>query len=114
MLARGVIERRARRKRPARASLEEATATFEALGATPWAERARAELARIGGRAPAPHELTPGEVEVADAVTRGLTNKEVAAELFMSVNTVEAHLKRIFRKQGVRSRTELAERRRSG
>lgn len=112
LLAQGAIERRARRKGPARASLEEAVAIFERLGATPWADKARAELARIGGRAPAPRELTPAEAAVADAVARGLSNKEVAAELFMSVNTVETHLKRIFRKLEVRSRTELAAQRR--
>lgn len=113
LLAEGVIERRARRKRAARAALEEAIAIFSGLGAAPWVEKACAELARLGGRAPAPLELSPTEIEVADAVARGLTNKEVAAELFMSVNTVEAYLKRIFRKVGVRSRTELAARRRT-
>lgn len=111
LLAQGAISRRARRKQPARAALEEALVVFEQLGAMPWAEKARTELARVGGRAPATPGLTATEAEVVDVVARGLSNKQVAAELFMSVNTVEAHLKHIFRKLGVRSRTELAARR---
>ena len=71
-------------------------------------ERAKAELSRVGGRAPAPFDLTPTESTVADLVSRGATNQEVAARLFMSPKTVEWNLSRIYRKLGVRSRTELA------
>jgi DNA-binding CsgD family transcriptional regulator len=83
---------------------------FEGLGAALWADKTRAELARIGGRAPSSLDLTPTETKVAALVASGGTNREVADTLFISVNTVEAHLKRIYRKLGIRSRTELASR----
>jgi DNA-binding NarL/FixJ family response regulator len=67
-------------------------------------------MGRIGGRAPSPLDLTPTEQEVAELVGRGLTNREVANALFLSVSTVEANLRRIYRKIGVRSRTELSRR----
>jgi DNA-binding NarL/FixJ family response regulator len=77
------------------------------MGAVLWADRARAELGRIGGRA-ASNGLTPTEQRVADLVADGRSNKEVAAELFVSVRTVEANLTRVYAKLGIRSRTELA------
>ena len=97
LLVRGAVERRARRKREARD-------TLTAL----WADKTRAELARIGGRAPSLLALTPTEDKVAALVASGSTNREVAEALFVSVHTVEANLKRIYRKLGIRSRTELA------
>lgn len=108
LLVRGSVLRRAKRKREAKASLEQALQTFDRLGAALWSGKARAELERIGGRAPAPLGLTPTEERVAELVAAGRTNREVAEALFMSVNTVEANLKRIYRKRGVRSRAELA------
>jgi DNA-binding CsgD family transcriptional regulator len=86
---------------------------FDGLGAALWAGKARAELARIGGRAPSSLELTPTEDRVAALVAGGSTNREAADALFVSVHTVEANLKRIYRKLGVRSRTELASKFRS-
>ena len=83
---------------------------LDEIGAVPWAEKARAELSRIGGRAPAPGSLTPSEERVAALVAEGKTNREVAAALFVSERTVEGHLTRIYPKLGVRSRTELARR----
>ena len=83
---------------------------FERLGAALWADKATTEMARIGGRSPGPLDLTPTEQEVADLVGSGLTNREVAHALFLSVSTVEANLRRIYRKLGVRSRTELSRR----
>jgi DNA-binding NarL/FixJ family response regulator len=71
---------------------------------------AKAELARIGGRAPAGDELTPSERRIAELVTEGRTNREVAAILVVSERTVESALTHIYRKLGVRSRTELARR----
>jgi len=103
-------QRRAKRKRDARETLGQALATFEGLGAAIWAGKARDELARIGGRAPSPSDLTPAEERVAALVAEGRTNREVAAVLFVSDNTVEFHLTHIYRKLGVRSRTELARR----
>jgi DNA-binding CsgD family transcriptional regulator len=110
LLVKGTVERRAKRKREARDTLSRAVEVFERLGAVSWAERARGELARIGGRAPSPLDLTPTEGRVAELVAAGSTNREVADALFLSIHTVEANLKRIYRKLGIRSRTELASR----
>ena len=95
------------RSSAARGALEQALAIFEELGARLWAEKARAELARISGRAPASEELTEAERRVAELAAQGRTNKQIAAELFMGVSTVEAHLSHVYRKLGVR-RAELA------
>jgi DNA-binding CsgD family transcriptional regulator len=103
----GALHRRAKRKAAARAALEEALAILEQIGVPLWAERARAELGRIGGRAQA-DGLTPTEQRVADLVAEGRSNKQVAGELFVSVRTVEANLTRVYAKLGIRSRTELA------
>jgi DNA-binding CsgD family transcriptional regulator len=108
LLVLGAAQRRAKRRREARETLEAAHSAFERLGTVVWAERARAELARISGRAPAEGALTPAESRIAALVAEGKTNKEVAAALFLSERTVEGHLSRVFGKLGVRSRTELA------
>jgi DNA-binding CsgD family transcriptional regulator len=108
LLVRGAVERRAKRKREARDTLTKALEVFDGLGAALWADKTRAELARIGGRAPSSLDLTPTEDRVAALVAAGSTNREVADALFVSIHTVEANLKRIYRKLGVRSRTELA------
>jgi DNA-binding CsgD family transcriptional regulator/exonuclease VII small subunit len=108
LLILGQIQRRRKQKRVSRTSLEAARDTFATLGAPLWVERAQSELDRIGGRQPSPLELTPSERTVAELVGEGRTNREVADALFMSPSTVQAHLKRIYRKLGVRSRTELA------
>ena len=108
LLVRGAVERRSKRKREARDTLTKAVEIFDGLGAALWAEKARAELARIGGRAPSSADLTATEAKVAELVAAGGTNREVADALFVSVHTIEANLKRIYRKLGIRSRTELA------
>jgi DNA-binding CsgD family transcriptional regulator len=111
LLAQGLVERRARRRAAARESLEAALALFEGLGARLWDGRARAELGRVGGRAPASEgELTATERRVAELVAEGRSNKEVAALLFVTVKTVERNLTRVYEKLGVRSRTQLASR----
>ncbi|MEU6479894.1 LuxR family transcriptional regulator [Streptomyces sp. NPDC047017] len=111
LVALGVVERRARRRGAAREALGEALRTATRIGAAPWAARAREELARLesgertetGGPG-----LTPSEARIAELVGGGATNREVAAELFISVKTVEGALSRVYRKFGVRSRTALA------
>jgi DNA-binding CsgD family transcriptional regulator len=110
LLALGAIQRRTRKRGAARETLDRALALFDELGAALWAEKARSELARIGGRTPAGDELTPTERRIAELVARGKTNKEVAAQLFLAPRTVEGHLTRIYEKLGVRSRAELAHR----
>jgi DNA-binding CsgD family transcriptional regulator len=104
----GQVLRRAKQKRLAREALEQARDEFAGLGASLWIERTEAELRRIGGRAPSPFELTETEASIASLVARGLTNREAADALFVSPATVQASLKRIYQKLGVRSRTELA------
>ena len=112
LLAYGSRLHRARRRMEAREQLRQALAEFERLGAVPWAERARAELRAAGGVERRPRgsddELTAQEARIAACVARGSTNREVAEELFLSPKTVEFHLGRVFRKLGIRSRTELA------
>ena len=105
----GRVERRARNWAKARAALTEALTEFDALGAARWAEKAGADLARLPGRRPAAAgELTETERRVAALVAEGLSNKEVASRLFVSVRAVEANLSRVYAKLGIRSRTELA------
>lgn len=110
LLVLGQVQRRRKQKRSARTSLERARDTFSTLGAPLWTRRVDDELARIGGRPPRPFELTTTERRVAELICEGRTNREVADALFMSPSTVHAHLKRIYPKLGVRSRTELAAR----
>lgn len=108
--------RRLRRPTQARPLLRQAMVIFNRLGAAPWATRASVELAATGARPTAepPLEqraldvLTPQEFQIARLVAEGLNNSEVAAALFLSRKTVEAHLTRVYRKLGVRSRTGLA------
>lgn len=88
--------------------LTEARAEFERLGARCWVERTDEEAGRLGGRSPAGQALTASELRVAELVAEGLSNKEVAVRLVVTVRTVEAHLSKIYAKLGVRSRTELA------
>jgi DNA-binding CsgD family transcriptional regulator len=104
----GQGQRRMKLKRAARESLQQALDTFDGLGATAWADRARSELGRVGGRPSTPYELTPSELQVATLVASGRSNRAVAETLHMTVNTVETNLSRIYRKLGVRSRGELA------
>jgi DNA-binding CsgD family transcriptional regulator len=103
----GAAQRRVKRRREARETLEEALGLFERVGAALWAERARAELRRISGRAPAAGALTPAEERVAALVCEGRTNREVAAALYLSERTVEGHLSRVFGKLGVAHRNQL-------
>jgi DNA-binding CsgD family transcriptional regulator len=110
LLVKGGIEVQARRKAPARASLQRALAMFDELGARLWSDWARAELGRVGGRPPSPGRLTATERRIADLVGTGRSNEEVARMLFVSAKTVEWNLAKVYRKLHVRSRTELAAR----
>src|SRR4029450_4667774 len=92
LLVAGQIHRRARQVRAAREALENASTLFARCGAPLWVARTRAELARISGRRAAGDELTPSERRVAELVAEGKTNREVAAELFVSVHLVEKTL----------------------
>ena len=107
-----MTHRRARHRRAARECLRDAETLFDDVGATIWRDRARRELGRISGRAAGGRdELTPTERQIAERVATGRSNREVAAELFVTARTVEANLTRIYAKVGVRSRGELAARR---
>jgi DNA-binding CsgD family transcriptional regulator len=103
--------RRNRSRLEARRHLRHALTVFELLGAEPWAERCRTELASTGetiDRSRPGRTLTPQERQVANIVAAGATNREAAASLFVNLKTIEFHLGNVYRKLGVRSRTELA------
>jgi DNA-binding CsgD family transcriptional regulator len=108
----GEALRRARRRSGARAHLRAALDAFERLGTAPWAERARAELRATGetARKRDPStlgQLTPQELQIVRLVAEGATNREVGEQLFLSRRTIEYHLRNVFVKLGVSSRTEL-------
>jgi DNA-binding CsgD family transcriptional regulator len=102
--------RRMKRKSDAKDVLGTALTIFERLPAPLWAEQCRGEIARLGLRRAPTGELTEGERRVAELAASGLTNREVAARLFMSPKTVEANLARAYRKLGIHSRAELGSR----
>jgi DNA-binding CsgD family transcriptional regulator len=106
--AEGRALRRAGRRRQAADTLASAIGVFARLGAAPAASRADEELRRVSPRRGYRDSLTDAERRVAALVAEGRTNKEVAAQLFLTVRTVEAHLTRIYAKLGLRSRSELA------
>ncbi len=105
--------RRAKHRLDARPHLRLALDTFLVLGAQPWVDRSERELAATGETARRRHpsttdELTPQELRVALAVAEGASNREAATALFLSPKTVEFHLGAVYRKLGIRSRSELA------
>jgi DNA-binding CsgD family transcriptional regulator len=107
--------RRCGLRRDSRQHLARALETFDRLKAIPWAERARAELRASGRtvrrREPATEDqLTPQELQIANLVSEGKTNRDIAATLFVSPKTVEFHLTRVYRKLEIHSRTELVRR----
>jgi DNA-binding NarL/FixJ family response regulator len=110
LLVKGRIQRRMKRRSAARDALNQALQVFDMLGAARWAEKATAELARIPGRGRASTGLSETERRVADLVADGLSNKQVAAKLYLTVRTVETNLSKVYAKLGIRSRTELARR----
>jgi DNA-binding CsgD family transcriptional regulator len=107
--------RRERRRTDARTQLRTAHDLFSDFGMEAFAERARVELEATGERArkrtlKTLGELTPKESQISRLAAKGHTNREIAAQLFLSPSTVEYHLRKVFRKLGVKSRTELANR----
>ena len=108
LLILGTAQRKARQRRNAAVSLDEAAATFGDLGAPRWQALAAAQRARL---APGGDEgLTPAERRIAELAASGHSNPEIAAVLFISSKTVEANLTRIYRKLGVRGRVDLPRR----
>jgi DNA-binding CsgD family transcriptional regulator len=113
-LAFGEHLRRTRRRLEAREHLRSALDGFEALGARQWAERARVELRASGQTArrrdPSTRgDLTQQELQIARFVGQGLSNREVAAQMFLSPRTIDFHLRNVFRKLGITSRMQLAQ-----
>lgn len=108
----GAFLRREGKRAAAVEQLEAAREGFVSLGARPFLESCDRELESCrplpgGRRSVDPSGLTPKEMSVATLVTQGKTNREVAAELAVSVNTVEYHLKHIYAKLGINSRSQL-------
>ena len=107
----GEALRRAKRRKEAREQLSAARSAFGAVGARVWERRARDELRAAGARIPravSGAALTAQEERIAALVVEGLSNKEIAARLVVSTKTVEGHLRNVFEKLGVTSRTQLA------
>jgi DNA-binding CsgD family transcriptional regulator len=113
-LAWGEQLRRVRRRADARAHLDQAHELFVKVGATMYADRAASEARAAGGQSTdevvAHRLLTPHELQIARLVVGGASTRDVAAKLFISPRTIEAHLSTIFRKLGVRNRRELSAR----
>ncbi len=110
LLAAARLHRRRNERQRARECLDEAVRVLEAGGAACWAAIARDELDRSRGRRGSPEQLSATERQIAELAVSGLRNSEIAARLFLSAKTVEANLSRVYRKLGVRSRTELGRR----
>ncbi len=105
--------RRAGRRRDARSHLRVAHDAFSYVAAEPWARRAASELRATGESVGprTPHrkaQLTPQELQIAQLVADGRTNKEIAAQLYLSPKTIESHLAKTYRKLDIHSRAELA------
>lgn len=108
----GAWLRRQRRAAEARAPLRAAAEAFDALGAVPWSERALRELRasgeRIRRKRDARDRLTAQELQIAQLVADGLTNRDIGQRLFVSPRTVSSHLSHIFPKLGITTRGELS------
>lgn len=114
LLVLGQVQRRQRLRQAAADTFSEALREFERMGAALWADRAREELGRTKVAASQKATLTATEQSIADLATSGMTNRDIAATLFISLKTVEAHLTQIYRKLGIRSRAQLAAKLASG
>jgi DNA-binding NarL/FixJ family response regulator len=104
----GQLERRARRRAAARTAFKQASERFTVIGAAAWVPVAAEELSRLDyGLRPRPEALSDTESRIVHFVRSGATNREIAAAMYLSVKAVEAHLSRLYRRFGVRSRTDL-------
>ena len=104
--------RRERRRVDARPHLRAAVELFQQLAVSPWAEQARSELRASGETArrrdPSTRDqLTPQELQIAHLVAEGMTNREIGEQLFLSPRTIEYHLRKVFAKLQIASRTDL-------
>lgn len=107
-LVMGEVLRRLRRRDAAEQIVREALRQFDGLGSPVWADRARKILARVNGSGRSGSVvLTDSELRIAEHVASGMSNKEVADALYVSVKTVETNLTRVYRKLGIRSRAQL-------
>ena len=110
-LAYGAMLRHARRRQASRSYLRAAGETFEALGTRPWADQAWQELRASGETARRAEDpsvrLSPQELQIATMAAQGLTNRQIASQLFLSPRTVSTHLYHIYPKVGVTTRHEL-------
>jgi DNA-binding CsgD family transcriptional regulator len=105
----GQLQHRQRQQAAAMSTLREASTSFEAMGTPLWAQRARAALARTSVAPDRSGGLTAAEARIAELAASGMTNRDVAAALFISPKTVEANLARIYRKLGIHSRAQLGQ-----
>jgi DNA-binding NarL/FixJ family response regulator len=101
------LQRRLKQKRQARLALEKARELFDLQGAEAWLARVDEELGRVTVRR-APDELSATELRISQLAADGLSNQAIAEQVFVSVKTVEANLKRAYRKLGISSRAQLA------
>jgi DNA-binding CsgD family transcriptional regulator len=109
LLGVGRARRRFKKWGAARRSLEQAASVFDAIGSRGWADQARSELSRVGARRPVPSgQLTGSERQATELAASGMSNKQIAHQLFVTVHTVEVHLSRAYAKLGVSSRRQLA------
>ncbi len=107
LLAQGLVQRRAGRRKLAEESFQRSVQVFDALGCGPWADRARGELDRLGTHKGEEETLTPSEERMARLAASGMTNRAIADRLSISPKTVEANLARAYSKLGIRTRAEL-------
>lgn len=110
LLLLGKLQRRSRMKDAATKTFAEALAEFEAIGSPLWANQVRAELTRTNVRHDPALRLTPSEQQVAELAASGMSNRDIAAKLFIKPKTVEHNLTRVYAKLGIRSRAELGRR----
>ena len=108
MLELGTLQRRAKQKRAAKQTLDQALAMLIPMDARIWQARARDEIGRIGlRRSSVSGGLTPAQERVVELVVSGMSNREIASTLYMSVRSVESHLTKAYRELGVKSRSQL-------